>query len=130
MLRSLAMPVPYARVMIGVVLAIAFSIVPSSAEQQSVEAEWSDTGQDLLEKCASQQTVIAHTCGEYLLGFLDGVVAATPANEQVLCPFDRVSSSQLETAYINWAKANPDQLGRARMLAAAGALSAAFPCPK
>ena len=93
-------------------------------------ASWSETGSDLYDKCSSANGTVAHACGEYLLGVLDGVITATPAKAQIFCPPDNLSFFQLETVYINWAKANPDLLGRARVLAAAGALSAAFPCSK
>ena len=76
----------------------------------------------------SVNNAIAHACSEYLLGVLDGVVAATPSNAQVFCPPDHISFFQLETVYINWAKANPNLLDRARLLDAAAALAAAFPC--
>jgi hypothetical protein len=93
-------------------------------------ASWSTTGKDLYEKCSSANGTIAHACGEYLLGFLTGVIMATPVNAQIFCPPTNLSFFQLETAYIKWAKANPELLGRTLSMAAAGALSDAFPCPK
>jgi hypothetical protein len=117
-------------------LSLAFPVVAllavnvSTAARSAEIAQWSTTGKDLYEKCASAEGTVSHACGEYLLGVMEGVLAATPASAQVFCPPASVSFFQLETLYINWAKANPDLLGRAPVLAAAGALSAAFPCSK
>jgi hypothetical protein len=62
-----------------------FSIRGAADEQPSV-ADWSVTGQDLYVKCVSANDMIAHACGEYLLGFLDASIASTPANAQLFCP--------------------------------------------
>jgi hypothetical protein len=97
---------------------------------QSAEiAEWSGTGRDPYEKCASSDQMVAHACGEYLLGLLDGVVISMPPNAQLVCPSANLSFLQLETAYLNWAKANADLLGKDRGISAASALAATFPCP-
>jgi hypothetical protein len=93
-------------------------------------ASWATTGADLYKKCSSADGTVAHACSEYLLGFLTGVIMATPANAQVFCPPANLSYFELEMAYINWAKANPDLLGRSPSITAAGALSTAFPCQK
>jgi hypothetical protein len=74
--------------------------------------------------------MIAHACGEYLLGLLDGVVMSMPGNAQLVCPSQALSFFQLEEAYLKWAKANPELLDRSRGTAAASELSAAFPCRK
>jgi hypothetical protein len=103
------------------------SIARAVAEQPNV-ADWSVSGQDLYAKCTSANDMIAHACGEYLLGVLDAAIGVMPANAQLFCPPSSLSFFQLETAYIKWAKANPDLLNQSRIRAAAGALSAAFPC--
>jgi hypothetical protein len=72
--------------------------------------------------------MIAHACGEYLLGVLDAAIGVMPANAQLFCPPGSLSFFQLETAYMKWAEANPDLLHQSRIRSAAGALSAAFPC--
>jgi hypothetical protein len=113
-----------------VYLLLFVSIPALSTAQQPNVADWSVTAHDLYEKCTSANDMIAHACGEYLLGVLDGVIGTLPANAQIVCPPDAVSFFQLETAYINWAKANPDILHQSRLRGAAGALSMAYPCPK
>jgi hypothetical protein len=117
---------------VAVSLAVVVAGVLSNAAsaQRPDVAGWAATGRDLYGKCASAEATVAHACGEFLLGVLDGVVIATPKDAQVFCPPDHLSFFQLEAAYVNWAKANPDLLGRERAVAAAGALSAAFPCHK
>ena len=119
------MRVPYVTI-----IAVAMTVArPLCAEPQSVStAGWSTTGRDLYEKCASADGTIAHACGEYLLGLLDGVAMAMPADAQLVCPPHSFSFFQLETAYLDWAKANPALLDRGRGIDAAAALAAAFPC--
>jgi hypothetical protein len=113
------------------IAALSISVLAFGAESSRPNiASWSTTGKDLYEKCSSANGTVAHACGEYLLGFLTGVVMATPANAQIFCPPANLSFFRLETAYIKWAKANPELLGRTLSMAAAGALSDAFPCSK
>jgi len=102
----------------------------SAFAQQSKVIDWSTSGRDLYQKCASADYATHHACAEYMLGILDGVVAALPANAQLFCPPKSLSFFQLENAYIVWAKANNDLLGRDRMSAATAALVSAFPCGK
>lgn len=109
-------------------LLILLSAIPSATAEQADIADWSVTGADLYAKCTSANDMVAHACGEYLLGFLYASIAAMPANAQLFCPPSNLSFFMLETAYIKWAKANPDLLKQSRLRAAAGALSAAFPC--
>ena len=114
---------------IATIMTLSFAGLPLCAQSADI-AQWSATGGDLYEKCASPDGTIAHACGEYLLGLVDGAIMSMPAGAQLFCPPAKFSFFQLEAAYISWAKANPDLLGRSRGMAAAGALSAAFPCPK
>ena len=53
-------------------------------------AKWSTTGYDLHEKCASSDSAVAHACGEYLLGLLDGAIMSMPADAQFFCPLREV----------------------------------------
>jgi Rap1a immunity proteins len=111
------------------VVAAGFASLPLFAQPADI-APWSATGRDLYEKCVSPDETVAHACGEYLLGLLDGVVMSMPTDAQLVCPPRSLSFFQLEVAYLNWGKANPELLDRSRGIAAAAALSAAFPCPK
>ena len=108
-------------------LILLVSLSKIAAEQPNI-ADWSVTGQDLYAKCTSANDMVAHACGEYLLGVLDVAIGVLPANAQIFCPPTSLSFFQLDTAYIKWAKANPDLLRQSRIRSASGALSAAFPC--
>jgi hypothetical protein len=109
-------------------LLIVLVSIPELATEQPNVADWSVTGQDLYAKCTSANDMVAHACGEYLLGVLDAAIGVLPSNTQIFCPPASLSFFQLETAYIKWAKANLDLLPQSRIRSAAGALSAAFPC--
>jgi hypothetical protein len=109
-------------------LALLLIVGTSLPAQAGDIAGWSNNGRDLYAKCASDSGTIAHACGEYLLGFMAAAQMALPANAQLICPPPEISFFQLEEAYIVWAKANPDLLGRSPGKSAAAALSAAFPC--
>lgn len=91
-------------------------------------ASWSTDGRDLLEKCTSSNDVVVHACGEYLLGVMDGVIAALPADSQLICPPASISFFNLESAFSNWAQRNPNLLSQSRLRAAVSALSTTFPC--
>jgi Rap1a immunity proteins len=110
---------------VAICISLMSSSPPASAQQT---AGWPTTGRDLYAQCASENLAIAHACTEFLLGFMYGVVGALPANRQILCPPSTLSFMQMETLYINWAKANPTLLNHQAPWAAGAALSAAFPC--
>jgi hypothetical protein len=112
-----------------IALSVASGANGAEAQRPDV-APWSANGKDLYEKCSSTNGSVAHACGEYLLGILDGVIIAMPSNAQVVCPPSNISFLQLETIYTEWAKTHPDFFDKGREMAAVAALSTAFPCRK
>jgi hypothetical protein len=112
------------------VLLISGTLISVGAQVPGVPALAEITGKDLYEQCNSPATTAILACGEYLRGLLDGVIIAQPGSPQLLCPSPTLALSfrQLQTIYVNWAKANPDHLTSAVEIAAVSALLDAFPC--
>jgi hypothetical protein len=95
------------------------------------------TGYELLEKCEATENLGAVKysmdqtyCLQFVHGVFDGASAALTLRDasQLFCPAQGVQIGQMQLIYVNWARRNPQYLGRGAATAVLAAFADAFPC--
>jgi hypothetical protein len=95
------------------------------------------TGYELLEKCEATESLgaIRYTmdqsyCLFYLNGIFEGVSTALRLRDapQLFCPAQTIQVGQMQLIYTNWARRNPQYLGRGSATAVLAAFAEAFLC--
>lgn len=95
------------------------------------------TGYELLEKCEATESlgIVRYSmdqsaCLGFINGVFDGASAALVLRNapQLFCPAQNVQIGQMQLIYVNWARRNPQYLGRSAATAVLAAFADAFPC--